>query len=441
MAITDNTAKWDVLSVITPQTNSGNGLLPVGHVYITMGSTAPTGSLPLTGLLYSRETYADLWNYVNTHPEQLLSESAWQTKYLENNGQVSYYSDGDGSTNFRVPTAVTIDTDEKDYIIENYKNGYSWYRKYKSGWIEQGGYFTSGDYLAANTKYTIDFIVSMKDTSYIVNNTINAIDSAPGVTSGTLFTISSSRKTSSMQLSTEGIYSSMVLGVFWEVKGFAAETPSSNRVSWCVKAFGNIEEATGSTDVTNVVNNITTLNTKVDNFVAGTLNTHATAIAKMQSYFSGNFEKTLLYGSDKVWSNANNITLSDSWKNYDGLMFNFSHDNSGYRYFNGAPILWKWDLEEHIRMANLNPSGEGRLIRFVCGELLIEWRVDGNMITETSLITSDENCGMFSIYGIKLKATGITNKSAVDVSDMSEKIGGLLTADNHLILPSGLEVW
>ena len=430
MAITDNTAKWDVLSVTTPQTNSGNGLLPVGHVYITMGSTAPTGSLPLTGLLYSRETYADLWNYVNTHPEQLLSESAWQTKYIENNGQVSYYSDGDGSTNFRVPTAVTIDTDENDYIIENYKNGYSWYRKYKSGWIEQGGYFTSGDYLSADTKYTIDFIFPMKDTSYTVNNTINAIDSKPGVTSGTLFTIDSFRKTSSMQLSTEGIYSSMVLGIFWEVKGFAAETPSSNRVSWCVKAFGNIEEATGSTDVTNVVNNITTLNT------------HATAIAKMQSYFTDQMTETKLFdvlGNSAGWTG--NITFSDSWKNYDFLKIEFAttYAVSGAMYYTDYINTKK--LQEEIQKSK--DSGVTSYYFYVnIGVSGWYWSFNFNTSTETTWIRwSHDGVYPRRVWGYKLAATGITNKSAIDVSDISEKIGGLLTTDNHLILPSGLEVW
>lgn len=336
MAITDNTAKWDVLSVTTPQTNSGNGLLPVGHIYITMGSTAPTGSLPLTGLLYSRETYADLWNYVNTHPEQLLSESAWQTKYIENNGQVSYYSDGDGSTNFRVPTAITIDTDENDYIIENYKNGYS----------------------------------------------------------------------------------------------------------WCVKAFGNIEEATGSTDVTNVVNNITTLNTKVDNFVAGTLNTHATAIAKMQSYFANQMTETKLFdvlGNSAGWTG--NITFSDSWKNYDFLKIEFAstYEVGGELYITDY-INTKKLQEEIQKLKNAGATYYAFPITIGLGSWY--WRFNFNTSTETVWIRhSNGSVYPRRVWGYKLTATGITNKSAVDVSDMSEKIGGLLTADNHLILPSGLEVW
>ena len=61
--------------------------------------------------------------------------------------------------------------------------------------------------------------------------------------------------------------------------------------------------------------------------------------------------------------------------------------------------------------------------------------------TELMLSGATENSGIQAVYGVKFKATGITNKSAIDVSHMSEKISSLLTPDNHLRLPSGLEVW
>lgn len=28
-----------------------------------------------------------------------------------------------------------------DYVVQTYKSGTTWYRKYKSGWVEQGGFF------------------------------------------------------------------------------------------------------------------------------------------------------------------------------------------------------------------------------------------------------------------------------------------------------------
>lgn len=53
-----------------------------------------------------------------------------------------------------------------DFVVETFKDGYSWYRKYKSGWIEQGG-------VAATLRDTragyivITFIYPFADTGYV----------------------------------------------------------------------------------------------------------------------------------------------------------------------------------------------------------------------------------------------------------------------------------
>lgn len=80
-----------------------NGL-PVGFEYFTINKNIRTGSLPLLGGLYSRELYADLWSWVQEQPGYLISESEWQSKSQANNGNVPFYSSGDGSTTFRVPS-------------------------------------------------------------------------------------------------------------------------------------------------------------------------------------------------------------------------------------------------------------------------------------------------------------------------------------------------
>lgn len=50
--------------------------------------------------------------------------------------------------------------DNADYVIEvqlpNAANGYLWYRKYKSGWIEQGGYLGG---ISAQTSKVVTFLV------------------------------------------------------------------------------------------------------------------------------------------------------------------------------------------------------------------------------------------------------------------------------------------
>ena len=426
--ITDNTAKWRVGSLSTPQVNSGDGKLPVGHIYISMGSSAPAGSLPLWGQLFSRSTYKDLWDWVNKHPEQLLSESEWQTKYIENNGLVPFYSEGTDSTNFRVPNCFNLGSDMMDYVVEDWQQGQNWYRVWKSGWVEQGGGFTvKNDYVTE----TISFRKPFKNTTYYA--------SAMGdyTTSTANSEVITGKTTNSITFA--GVHNTNG-NANWIAKGYGIEIPQTERVLWCVKAFGNIDEGTGSTSLDSIATNITQLNTKVDNWVSGTLDSHATAIAKMQSYFNGNFEKVHLFGSDGTWANSNTtISLSDSWRNYDGLLINLANDDSAYRY--QPVIVWKWELVEWLRLMKINPSGQGRILRYeACGTYL-QWRADGTMFTDTNLTVAAENGGIFSIYGINLKANGITNKSAIDVSQISDKISSLLTSDNHLKLPSGLEVW
>lgn len=64
-----------------------------------------------------------------------------------------------------LPTPSTPQ-DAVDYVVEVQKptetNGYTWYRKYKSGWVEQGGYVDGG------TSQTPTFPVAMSDTNYTV---------------------------------------------------------------------------------------------------------------------------------------------------------------------------------------------------------------------------------------------------------------------------------
>lgn len=42
-------------------------------------------------------------------------------------------------------------------------NNYTWYRKYQSGWVEQGGYGTSGTYSSPST---ISLVIAMVDSNY-----------------------------------------------------------------------------------------------------------------------------------------------------------------------------------------------------------------------------------------------------------------------------------
>lgn len=93
----DNTAKWAVRKF-------GGAGLPVGFEYFTTNPNIPAGSLPLLGGVYSRTLYKDLWNWVQEQTGYLISESEWQEKSAANEGNVPFYSTGDGTTTFRVPS-------------------------------------------------------------------------------------------------------------------------------------------------------------------------------------------------------------------------------------------------------------------------------------------------------------------------------------------------
>ncbi len=77
--------------------------LPVGFMHISFEKEVPVGRLPAFGATYNRTLYADLWQYANDRG-LVISESEWQAQASANGGNCAYYSDGDGSTTFRVPS-------------------------------------------------------------------------------------------------------------------------------------------------------------------------------------------------------------------------------------------------------------------------------------------------------------------------------------------------
>lgn len=65
-----------------------------------------------------------------------------------------------------IPSEQTL-PDNYDFVIESQiptaENNYTWYRKYKSGWVEQGGNFTT-----TGTNSYVTMPIEMKDTNYHV---------------------------------------------------------------------------------------------------------------------------------------------------------------------------------------------------------------------------------------------------------------------------------
>lgn len=89
---------------LIPFDDTDNAGVPIGFEYFTVNPNIPTGSLPLIGGTYSRTAYAALWEWVQTQTGYLISEADWQEKSTANDGNVPFYSTGDGSTTFRIPS-------------------------------------------------------------------------------------------------------------------------------------------------------------------------------------------------------------------------------------------------------------------------------------------------------------------------------------------------
>ena len=111
-----------------------------------------------------------------------------------------------------------------DYVVEwqrpTTENGYTWYRLYKSGWVEQGGYYT---YTSQDNNFQIILPVNMESEKYTIittlrNNNTNAgfvnVDNTSGISSTGFY----------CRIVNKANAGCSPLGVFWEVKGFAAQS-------------------------------------------------------------------------------------------------------------------------------------------------------------------------------------------------------------------------
>ncbi|MGN1208776.1 MAG: hypothetical protein ACI4SV_00635, partial [Duodenibacillus sp.] len=81
---------------------SGNVDIPahaVGDEWHSFTGQIPAGGVPYCGQEVTRETYADLWEYAQNNG-LVKTEEEWQALDASQNGNVPFYSDGDGSTTF-----------------------------------------------------------------------------------------------------------------------------------------------------------------------------------------------------------------------------------------------------------------------------------------------------------------------------------------------------
>lgn len=96
--ITDGTVIWEVQLMAGAERVDG---VKVGTISWQLSTTVDSGDLPLLGGTFDKETYAPLWNYVQTHPDMLVTETEWQQMASAQTSVLKYANTSDSL--FRVP--------------------------------------------------------------------------------------------------------------------------------------------------------------------------------------------------------------------------------------------------------------------------------------------------------------------------------------------------
>lgn len=96
--IADGTVIWEVQLMAGAEHVDG---VKIGTISWQLSTTVDSGDLPLLGGTFDKETYAPLWNYVQTHPDLLVTETEWQ-QMAESQTSVLKYANTSDSL-FRVP--------------------------------------------------------------------------------------------------------------------------------------------------------------------------------------------------------------------------------------------------------------------------------------------------------------------------------------------------
>lgn len=107
-----------------------------------------------------------------------------------------------------------------DYVVESQlptaDNGNTWYRKYKSGWVEQGGYIIIGEITSGTQSITLP--IEMSDNHYWCMLSCVGREGNTGAYSGVTKSSNSTPTTLVLQLYLTGAHN-----VYWQVSGMSAQ--------------------------------------------------------------------------------------------------------------------------------------------------------------------------------------------------------------------------
>ncbi|MBO7712620.1 MAG: hypothetical protein J6S85_03905 [Methanobrevibacter sp.] len=210
---------YNILITTQQESSIGNGGGSVKRATLSVSSfDYGWASMGLTGF------YWEVKGYVSSYP------SKGQYKYLYFYvGQFSQSATEQTAGlnaelfNGKVDLPSGVSQSSCDFVVEsqlpNAGNNYTWYRLYKSGWVEQGGRINRG--LTNNEVVTIDLPVAYEDTNYTVTTSTFRISGTNSPTDNKAALISDMATDSFSVKNTrfEGYFSFM-----WEAKGMKASS-------------------------------------------------------------------------------------------------------------------------------------------------------------------------------------------------------------------------
>lgn len=122
MALTEEQLKAELESYLKKLA----GVMPIGYYWFGIDpKSKPAGVQIYSGQLLSRSAYQKHWEFVSGGHRTILKETEWQSM-VEEQGFCPYFSDGDGSTTYRMPLVKGV------------------HPKFVSALLEAGGYTEAG---------------------------------------------------------------------------------------------------------------------------------------------------------------------------------------------------------------------------------------------------------------------------------------------------------